>query len=87
VELELKSGSVESLLIAAEKLLGDRELRLSTKSKAKRGYRLVLGKKGGSPEPEKATPVRIRLKDSCASAFSAILAPGSKQIQVNRSCS
>jgi inorganic triphosphatase YgiF len=35
----------------AEKLLGDRELRLSTKSKAERGYRLVLGKKGGSPEP------------------------------------
>jgi len=52
----LKAGSTEGLLLAAEKLRGGHELKLSAQSKAERGYRLALGKNGGSTEPEKARP-------------------------------
>ena len=83
-ELELKAGSAEGLLLAAEKLLAGRELKLGTRSKAERGYQLALGKDGGSPEPEKSRPVRIRRQDSCAEAFAAILASAGRQILVNR---
>src|SRR5262245_11481213 len=47
-ELELKAGSAEGLLIAAEKLSGGHELELSSNSKAERGYRLALGNKDDS---------------------------------------
>lgn len=83
-ELELKAGDVEGLLFAAEKLLAGHELKLSTRSKAERGYRLALGKRGTSAEPEKARPVRIRCKDTCANAFAAILPSTARQILVNR---
>jgi triphosphatase len=83
-ELELKAGSPEGLLLAAEKLLGDHELKLSTRSKAERGYRLALGKKGANAEPEKARPVRVSRKNTCAEAFSAILESATRQILVNR---
>jgi triphosphatase len=83
-ELELKAGSAEGLLLAAEKLLGDHELKLSTRSKAERGYRLALGKKGANAEPEKARPARITCKISCAEAFSANLESATRQILVNR---
>jgi triphosphatase len=83
-ELELKAGTAEGLLLAAEKLLGDHELKLSTRSKAERGYRLALGKKGANAEPEKARPARITCKNSCAEAFSAILESATRQILVNR---
>ena len=81
-ELELKAGDAEGLLLAAEKLLAGHELKLSTRSKAGRGYRLALQKKG--PEPEKARPVRIARKDTCAKAFAAILQSAVRQILVNR---
>jgi inorganic triphosphatase YgiF len=84
VELELKAGSAAGLLLAAEKLLGDHELKLSTRSKAERGYRLALGKRGANAEPEKARPARITCKNSCAEAFSAILESATRQILVNR---
>ena len=68
-ELELKAGGAEGLLLAAEKLLAGHELKLSTRSKAERGYRLALQKKGTSPEPEKARPARIARKDSLRQSF------------------
>jgi triphosphatase len=83
-ELELKAGSAEGLLLAAEKLLAGRELKLGTRSKAERGYRLALGKKGANAEPEKSRSARIRRKDTCAKAFAAILASAARQILVNR---
>src|SRR5262245_367511 len=83
-ELELKAGSVEGLLLAAEKLLAGQELTLGTCSKAERGYRLVLEKSPSSPEPEKSRPVPLRGKDRGAEAFAAILASASRQILVNR---
>src|SRR5215468_6405248 len=60
-ELELKAGSAEGLLLAAEKLLAGHELKLSSRSKAERGYRLALGKKDDSIEPEKARPAPARI--------------------------
>ena len=58
-ELELKAGDAEELLLAAEKLLAGHELKLSTRSKAGRGYRLALQKKGprageGAARPHRA---------------------------------
>ena len=83
-ELELKAGDAEGLLFAAEKLWAGHELKLSPRSKAEHGYRLALRKKGTSTEPEKARPVRIRCKDTCAMAFAAILPSAARQILVNR---
>ena len=83
-ELELKASSAEGLLLAAEKLLGDLELKLSTRSKAERGYRLALNKKGANAEPERADPVRLMRKNTCAQAFSAIPQSVARQILVNR---
>ena len=83
-ELELKAGSAEGLLLAAEKLLAGQDLTLATRSKAERGYRLVLEKTPTSPEPEKSCPVPLRGKDKSAEAFTAILASATRQILVNR---
>jgi triphosphatase len=85
VELELKSGGAEGLLVAGETLLGESKPEPSVRSKAERGYRLAIDKNGRSSEPQrKERPVRIRRKDSCAEAFSAIFASVAHQIQVNR---
>jgi inorganic triphosphatase YgiF len=83
-ELELKAGSAEGLLLAAEKLLAGHELKLSSRSKAERGYRLVLGKKDNSTEPEKARPVRVLRKDSSRKALSSMLDSAVRQVLVNR---
>jgi inorganic triphosphatase YgiF len=83
-ELELKAGSAEGLLLAAEKLLAGHELKLGARSKAERGYRLALGKKASALESVKARPVRLRRKDSCAQAMTAILASATQQILANR---
>src|SRR5215831_3539372 len=64
-ELELKAGCSVGVLVAAEKLLRGHELKLSSRSKAERGYRLVHGKEDNSTESEKARPARISRKDSC----------------------
>jgi inorganic triphosphatase YgiF len=83
-ELELKAGSAEGLLLAAEKLLAGHELKLSSRSKAERGYRLVLGKKDDGIEPEKAHPARISRKDTCKIALSSMLESAIRQVLVNR---
>ena len=64
-ELELKSGTAEGLLLAAETLLSGHELRLSRRSKAERGYRLAQGKTGTTAEPLKASPVHLGRDDTC----------------------
>jgi inorganic triphosphatase YgiF len=83
-ELELKAGSAEGLLVAAEKVLAGHELKLSKQSKAERGYRLALGKKDGSTEPEKARPARVSRRDSSGKALSSMLDSAVRQVLVNR---
>jgi inorganic triphosphatase YgiF len=83
-ELELKAGRAEGLLLAAEKLLDGHELKLSSRSKAERGYRLVLGKKDNSTEPEKARAARVCRKDSSRKALSSMLDSAVRQVLVNR---
>jgi inorganic triphosphatase YgiF len=83
-ELELKAGSAEGLLLAAEKLLAGHEFKLSKQSKAERGYRLALGKKVDSIEPEKARPARIFRRDSSRKALSSMLDSAVRQVLVNR---
>ena len=83
-ELELKAGSAEGLLLTAEKLLAGHELKPSSRSKAERGYRLVLGKKDNSTEPEKARPARVSRKDSSRKALSSMLDSAVRQVLVNR---
>jgi inorganic triphosphatase YgiF len=83
-ELELKAGSAEGLLLAAEKLLVGHDLKLSSRSKAERGYRLVLGMKDNSTEPEKARPARVCRKDRSRKALSSILDSAVRQVLVNR---
>jgi inorganic triphosphatase YgiF len=82
-EFELKAGSAEGLLLAAEKLLVGHELKLSSRSKAERGYRLALGKKDDSIDPEKARPAPISRKDTCRKALSSILHSAVRQVLVN----
>src|SRR5262245_10163373 len=83
-DFELKSGSVEGLLLAAERLLAGHELKPSSRSKAERGYRLALGKKDTSTEPEKAHPARVSRKDSSRKALSSMLGSAVQQVLVNR---
>jgi len=83
-ELELKAGSAEGLLVVAEKLLGGHALKLSSCSKAERGYRLALGKKDNSTEPEKARPACVSRKDSSRKALSSMLESAVRQVLVNR---
>src|SRR5215468_583730 len=83
-ELELKAGSAEGLLLAAEKLFAGHELKLSSRSKAERGYRLVLGKKDNSTEPERARPASVSHKDSSRKALSSMLDSAVRQVLVNR---
>jgi len=85
IEITLKAGSAEDLLLAVEKLLGEgQELKLAGHIKTERGNRVPVGKRGASVEPEKARLARIARKDTCAEAFSAILASATRQIRVNR---
>jgi CHAD domain-containing protein len=81
-ELELRARSAENLLLAAEKLLGDHEFKLSA-GKAERADRLPDTGRAGA-QPEKARPARIARRNTCEEAFSAILASAIRQIAVNR---
>jgi triphosphatase len=83
-ELELKSGSAQGLLLAAEKLLKGHQLRMGERSKAERGYQLAVGEKGISTEPQKGSTPHLSRKETCAEAFSAILAATTQQIVANR---
>jgi inorganic triphosphatase YgiF len=82
-ELELKSGKPSALLAAAETLFAGHELKLSTKTKADRGYHLVLGRNQSAPK-SKSLPPDITRKDSCAQAFTAILSSTIEQVVKNR---
>ena len=61
-DLELKAGSAEGLLLAAEKLLGGHEFKPSSRSKAERGYRLCWARRTTAPNPrrlaQRASPAR-----------------------------
>jgi triphosphatase len=83
-ELELKSGSTAGLLLAAATLFAGQELKFSSWSKAERGYRLAKGKSGKAAEPQMVRKLRIRRKDTCVEAFSAILSSVTQQILANR---
>jgi inorganic triphosphatase YgiF len=83
-ELELKSGKPSALLAAAETLFGGHELKLSTKTKADRGYHLVLGKNQSATKPKPAAKDKLSQNDSCAHAFGAILSSTIEQVSVDR---
>jgi triphosphatase len=84
IELELKSGRAEAILQAADKLLPGRAVEFSTRSKAERGYRLILEKHGDNPEPEKARFTDISAKHTLAQSSSLIVAAVARQIYANR---
>ena len=65
-QLELKAGTAQGLLVAADTLLGSSPLKFGTRSKAERGYRFALGKEEGGRDPEKARPAKIRAQAAYA---------------------
>jgi triphosphatase len=82
-ELELKSGSAASLLAVAEALFADEPIRLAKKSKAERGYELLLGRPPEALQPLSATLPKLKSNQSCADAFRAILGVVAEQILHN----
>jgi inorganic triphosphatase YgiF len=82
-ELELKSGTVGSLLTVAEALFADEPIRLAEKSKAERGYELALGRPAESPKPLLATQPNLEKTQSCADALGAILSTVADQVLHN----
>jgi inorganic triphosphatase YgiF len=82
-ELELKSGPVDSLLTVAETLFADKPIRLAEKSKADRGYELVLGRPAQALKPLTAAYPKLDPTESCADAFQAILSSVAEQILHN----
>lgn len=84
IELELKAGSASALLDAAEQILSRQPLRLSSQSKADRGYDLTLGRAADSPKPSYAERVKLRANLSCREALLRLVAEGRRQIEANR---
>lgn len=83
-ELELKSGSPESLLETATKLFATEPLRLSESSKAERGYALALRRRNGHAEPQRAELPQLRPEQTCAEALGLIVQSAADQIAANR---
>jgi inorganic triphosphatase YgiF len=83
-ELELKSGSPACLLAAATQLFAAQPIRLAEKSKAERGYSLVLGKAKARVEPRRAEQPRLHGDQTCAEAFALIVQSAAGQIVANR---
>jgi CHAD domain-containing protein len=77
-ELTVRAKRAEGLLLAAETLLAGQEIRLPSRTLS------ALDKWEASTAPEKARPARITRDDSCADAFTSILASAMRQILVNR---
>jgi triphosphatase len=77
-ELAVRAERAEGLLLAAETLLAGREIRLPNRTLS------ALDKWQASTAPEKAQPARITRHDTCAEAFTSILASAMRQILVNR---
>jgi CHAD domain-containing protein len=82
-ELELKSGSADALLTVAEALFAREPIRLAEKSKAERGYDLLLGRPASAPKPLTASLPEIVAKRSCAEAFREILSAVAEQVLHN----
>jgi triphosphatase len=82
-ELELKSGPVDALLTVAEALFADEPIRLAEKSKADRGYELVLGRPAAALKPLLATQPDLEPTHSCADALQVILSGVAEQVLHN----
>jgi triphosphatase len=83
-ELELKRGSAEGLLIAAQHIFAGRQLKLSTQSKSGQGYELAGAKKPASALLTKAEEPTMAPQSRCSEVFSALLESASRQIVDNR---
>jgi triphosphatase len=84
IELELKAGSPEAILVVTEALLPGQDFDFSMRSKADHGYRLALDKRGANAEPEKARPLSIGSSDTVGEGFSTIVASTGQKIRANR---
>lgn len=84
LELELKSGSVETLFEVAKELVKARPFRFSPCSKAERGYRLAEGRTASLPLPEQADTIKLSKSCSMEDAFRAVLRSCYSQILQNR---
>jgi triphosphatase len=80
LEIELKDGDHVDLWGAAEELLDVLPFRLGHATKAARGYALA---DAATPQPQKATPVRLTDADTVADAFEKIVAGCIAQMQAN----
>lgn len=80
LEIELKGGDRVDLFGAAEELLDVVPFRLGHATKAARGYALA---DAATPQPQKATPVRLSADDTVATAFEKIAANCIAQMQAN----
>jgi triphosphatase len=82
VELELKQGEPRELFVLARKLAASVRLRLAVKTKAERGYELVVGT---GAEAEKAAKLALDGGLPCCQAFRVIAHSCLRQIVVNAS--
>jgi inorganic triphosphatase YgiF len=83
-ELELKQGSVEGLLVAAQHIFAGRQLKFSTQSKSGQGYELAGAKKSGTARPKGPREPKMAPHNRCSEVFSALLESASRQIVDNR---
>lgn len=82
-EIELKSGSPQSLLEITDRLFSDALPPPSQQSKSELGYRLLLGRMDARHQPLKAEAVAIGNNDTCAHAFAQICRSATHQILHN----
>ena len=85
-ELELIEGDPKAVLEIAQELFAGQAVRLSSLTKAERGYRLLFKISETRPElaPAKAKPVVIKSGQTCGAAFAAIFRSAREQIIENR---
>ncbi len=81
IELELRSGSVDSLFAVALDLQRDLPLRLVPSSKAERGYGLVAGDPAAAPAKARAPALEPELP--VGRAIAAVLGSGIEQVMAN----
>jgi len=82
-ELELKSGPVEALLSAADKLFARQPMRCAAGSKAERGYRLAIGQPPTEVTPRPAETAQLEGGQTCSEAFCLILQAAGNQVLHN----
>ncbi|MFT0172285.1 CHAD domain-containing protein [Paraburkholderia mimosarum] len=80
VELELKRGKPQSLYTVALELLDSAPLRIEHRSKADVGYELLVAQ---HEDAVKATPVRMKKRDSVEEAFCTIARNCLAQVNAN----